>query len=251
MKGNGDNLLEIKNIQKDFKGVEVIRGVDLAVREKDRHAIIGPNGAGKTTLFHIITGNLVPSGGEIYYRGKEITRLPIHARTRLGISRSFQVTNLFSNLTVFDNILAGVRSKFGLRYSLTKNPYHVSELCDRTDGIIDRIDLKHVKNKLAKELPYGEQRALEVGIALSTDPQLILLDEPTAGMNKEGTKAFIKMIDALTKNVTLVIIEHDMDVVFTLASTLSVLHNGIIIASGNPEDVRKDSRVKDAYLGEE
>jgi branched-chain amino acid transport system ATP-binding protein len=244
-------LLGIRDIHKDFRGLDVLNGVDLSVKEGTRHAVIGPNGAGKTTLFHIITGSLKPSRGEINYQGNDITRLPIHRRSRLGMSRSFQVTNIFSNLTVFDNVLAGVRAKYGLRYSLIRNPHNMGVLRDKTDSIIEKIGLMHVKDRRARELAYGEQRALEIGITLSTEPELILLDEPTAGMTHEDTKAFIEMIDIVTRDLTLVIIEHDMDVVFSLASTLSVLHYGTILVSGEPNRVRKDQRVKDAYLGED
>ncbi len=251
MSTNTRELLSIKDIHKDFRGLEVLKGVDLSVAEGTRHAVIGPNGAGKTTLFHIITGNLDPSRGNIFYKGTDITRLPIHRRNRMGISRSFQVTNIFSDLTVFDNVLSGVRSHEGDRYSLLKNPHRSRKLREKSDDIIEKIGLTPVRDKVARELAYGEQRALEIGITLSTSPELILLDEPTAGMTREDTKAFIEMIDKVTRELTLVIIEHDMDVVFSLATTLSVLHYGKILISGKPDDVRKDQRVKDAYLGED
>lgn len=251
MNANTRELLSIRDIHKDFRGLEVLKGVDLPVMEGTRHAVIGPNGAGKTTLFHIVTGNIEPSRGTIYYQGSDITRLPIHRRSRLGISRSFQVTNIFSDLTVFDNVLSGVRSREGNRYSLIKNPHRIRKLREKSDEIIEKIGLMPVKDKVARELAYGEQRALEIGITLSTSPKLILLDEPTAGMTREDTQAFIKMIDKVTRDLTLVIIEHDMDVVFSLATTLSVLHYGKILISGKPDDVRKDQRVKDAYLGED
>ncbi|MBN1105091.1 MAG: ABC transporter ATP-binding protein [Deltaproteobacteria bacterium] len=251
MNSKSHEVLGIRDIHKDFRGLEVLKGVDMVVKERERHAVIGPNGAGKTTLFHIITGSLKPSQGQIHYQGNDISRLPIHKRSRLGMSRSFQVTNIFSNLTVFDNVLAGVRAKYGLRYNLVRNPHKVGALRDKTDRIIEKIGLMHAKHRPARELAYGEQRALEIGIALSTEPTLILLDEPTAGMTREDTRAFIQMIDMVTRDLTLVIIEHDMDVVFSLASTLSVLHYGTILVSGEPDQVRKDQRVKDAYLGED
>ena len=244
-------VLSIRDIHKDFRGLDVLKGVNLAVPEGTRHAVIGPNGAGKTTLFHIITGGHKPSRGEIHYKGHNITRLSIHRRSLLGISRSFQITNIFSNLTVFDNVLAGVRAESGIRYRLIGNPHKNSVVRHKTEAIIEKIGLMHVKDRPARELAYGEQRALEIGITLSTAPELILLDEPTAGMTREDTKAFIEMIDVVTRGLTLVIIEHDMDVVFSLASTLSVLHYGTILVSGRPDEVRKDQRVKDAYLGED
>jgi len=244
-------LLTIVDIHKDFRGLEVLKGVNLDVRKGERHAVIGPNGAGKTTLFHIITGSLKPSSGKIYYQNKDITHLAIHKRNQIGISRSFQVTNIFLNLNVFDNVLSGVRSRHGLRYNLVKNPKNIDELYEKTCSILEKIGLIHAKDRLARELAYGEQRALEIGITLSSEPDLILLDEPTAGMTREDTKSFIEMIDEVTRDITLVIIEHDMDVVFSLASRLSVLHYGTILVSGEPDQVRRDQRVKDAYLGED
>jgi len=251
MSAQAAELLNIQGIHLDFSGLQVLKGVDLPVAKGQRHALIGPNGAGKTTLFHIVTGSLKPSHGRILYKGEDITDLTVYARNRLGIGRSFQITNIFPNLTVFDNVMAGVQAHHGLRYNLLRNPRKMREITEKTEAILEWVSLRHARDQFARELPYGEQRALEIGLSLSTDPELLLLDEPTAGMSREDTRKFISMIDKLTRNLTLIIIEHDMDVVFSLASTISVLHYGAILVSGTPEEVQNDQRVKDAYLGED
>jgi branched-chain amino acid transport system ATP-binding protein len=220
------------------------------VGEKTRHAVIGPNGAGKTTLFNIISGKFKPSSGAILFKGEDISGRPCHALNRIGLSRSFQITNVFHELSVFDNILSGVRSRQGLRINFFKRPNRNRDLCAKTEAIIAEVGLADVKDQPASSLSYGQQRALEIGITLSTEPELILLDEPTAGMTREETEHAIRMIDRVTAGRTLIIIEHDMEVVFSLADAISVLHYGTILVTGAPEEIRNDQRVKDAYLGE-
>ncbi len=244
------DYLYIRNIHKDFSGLHVLTGVDFKVRAKERHAVIGPNGAGKTTLFNIISGKFKPSSGEILFKGKNIAGTPAHLLNRQGLARSFQITNVFQELSVFDNILSGVRSRFGLRYHFLKRPVQDRKIRDSVEEIIEMVGLSSVAHQPASSLSYGQQRALEIGITLSTDPELILLDEPTAGMTREETDHAIKMIDQVTAGRTLIIIEHDMEVVFSLADTISVLHYGTILISDTPEAIRCDQRVKDAYLGE-
>jgi branched-chain amino acid transport system ATP-binding protein len=242
--------LHIKDIHKDFSGLKVLTGVDFAVRQKERHAVIGPNGAGKTTLFNIISGKFKASSGAILFKGQDISGKPAHAISRFGLSRSFQITNVFQELSVFDNIRSGVRSRYGLRYHFFRRPDHNREINDRTQAIVEEVGLKDVMHMPVSVLSYGQQRALEIGITLSTEPELILLDEPTAGMTREETGQAIRMIDRVTAGRTLIIIEHDMDVVFSLADTISVLHYGTILVSGKPDEIRMDQRVKDAYLGD-
>ena len=244
------DYLHIQNIHKDFSGLKVLTGVEFKVKEKERHAVIGPNGAGKTTLFNIISGKFKPSSGAILFKGQDISGKPPHVLNRHGLSRSFQITNVFQELSVFNNILAGVRSHYGLRYHFFKKPDRDRNICERVEAIIDEVGLMDVKDQPANSLSYGKQRALEIGITLSTEPELILLDEPTAGMTREETDQAIKMIDKVTAGRTLIIIEHDMEVVFSLANTISVLHYGTILVSDTPEKIRNDQRVKDAYLGE-
>jgi branched-chain amino acid transport system ATP-binding protein len=245
------SLLAVKQVYKDFNGLEVLTGVDLDVLEKKRHAIIGPNGAGKTTLFNIISGRFKASRGYIEFKDNNIGSLSPHARNRLGMCRSFQITNVFNNLSVFVNVQAGVRCSRGLRYNLFKRPENMKEVNRRTEAILEKIGLSGERDIPAGELSYGQQRALEIGITLSTDPELILMDEPTAGMTREETGQAINLIDVATADHTLLIIEHDMNVIFSLADTISVLHHGTILASDTPEAIRNDQRVKDAYLGED
>ena len=242
--------LHIKDIHKDFSGLKVLTGVDFIVREKERHAVIGPNGAGKTTLFNIISGKFKATSGAILFKGRDISGKPAHAINRYGLSRSFQITNVFQELSVFENIRSGVRSRHGLRYHFFRRPDHDREINERTQAIVEEVGLKDVMHMPVSVLSYGQQRALEIGITLSTEPELILLDEPTAGMTREETGQAIRMIDRVTAGRTLIIIEHDMDVVFSLADTISVLHYGTILVSGKPDEIRNDQRVKDAYLGD-
>jgi branched-chain amino acid transport system ATP-binding protein len=245
-----NEYLHIQNIHKDFSGLKVLTGVDFKVTEKERHAIIGPNGAGKTTLFNIISGKFRPSSGAVLFKGKDISGKPPHVLNRHGLSRSFQITNVFQELSVFDNILSGARSRYGLRYHFFRNPIQDRNLTEKVEAIVAEVGLSNVKDHLASSLSYGLQRALEIGITLSTEPELILLDEPTAGMTRAETEQAIKMINQVTAGRTLIIIEHDMDVVFSLADTVSVLHYGTVLVSDTPEKIRNDQRVKDAYLGE-
>jgi len=242
--------LHVKDIHKDFSGLKVLTGVDFTVREKERHAVIGPNGAGKTTLFNIISGNFRASSGAILFKGRDISGKPAHALNREGLSRSFQITNVFQELSVFAHIRSGVRSRRGMRYHFFRRPDHSGEINERTQAIVEEVGLKDVQHMPVSALSYGQQRALEIGITLSTEPELILLDEPTAGMTREETGQAIRMIDRVTAGRTLIIIEHDMDVVFSLADTISVLHYGTILVSGKPDEIRNDQRVKDAYLGD-
>ncbi len=245
-----NNYLYIRDIHKDFSGLHVLTGVDFKVSEKERHAIIGPNGAGKTTLFNIISGKFKPTRGAVLMKGEDISGKPPHILNHRGLSRSFQITNVFHELSVLDNIRAGVRSRCGLRYHFFRQHDHNRMINEKTLKLVEEVGLKNVVNEPASSLSYGQQRALEIGITLSTEPELILLDEPTAGMTREETNQAIKMIDRVTAGKTLIIIEHDMEVVFSLADTISVLHYGTILVSGKPDEIRNDQRVKDAYLGE-
>ncbi len=245
------DCLEIIDVYKDYSGLAVLSGVQFTVKRKERHAVIGPNGAGKTTLFNIISGKFRASSGTIRFKGQDISRKSAYALNRLGISRSFQITNVFQELSVFENIRSGVRSRYGLRYHFLRKPDSNARINERTAAIAENLGLKDVLHVPVSALSYGQQRALEIGIALSTDPDLILLDEPTAGMTREETVQAIETIDRVTAGLTLIIIEHDMDVVFSLADTISVLHYGKILISGAPDIIRSDQRVKDAYLGED
>ncbi|BEQ14518.1 ABC transporter ATP-binding protein [Desulfoferula mesophila] len=244
-------ILQVQGIQKDFSGLKVLTGVDFEVGARERFAVIGPNGAGKTTLFNIISGKFRPSAGRVVFDGRDISSLPPYTRARLGMARSFQITNIFQRLSALDNILAGVRSRAGLRHHLLRRPHHDRDLMERSEEILARVGLAEQRHTPAQELAYGQQRALEMGVTLSLEPKLVLLDEPTAGMSRQETEDAIAMIQRVTRDTACVIIEHDMNVVFSLADRISVLHYGVMLACGKPEEIRADQRVKDAYLGEE
>jgi branched-chain amino acid transport system ATP-binding protein len=243
------SILELTDVRKDFSKLVVLRGIDMSVEEGARHAIIGPNGAGKTTLFNVITGKHQASYGTIIFKGINIAGYSAHVRNRLGLARSFQINNAFFGLDVFENVRSGVRSRFGLRYSFISGPGARPEIDETTWQILKQVGLAEFAAVPARELSYGRQRGLEIAMALSTNPELILLDEPTAGMTREETLEAVEIIERVTAGRTLIIIEHDMEVVFSLADTVTVLHNGIVLVSGPPDLVRQDERVKDAYLG--
>src|SRR5512136_664069 len=244
------NILETKGLYHDFKGLEVLFDVNLQVEEGERHAVIGPNGAGKTTLFNVITGTYHPSRGEVFFKGKEITGSRPHEMARLGMGRSFQITSTFNRLTTFQNIRLAVLSKMGLRFHFFRKVDKLHEVTKETDEILKRINLTAERNMPASVLSYGKHRSLEISLALATDPDLIMLDEPTAGMSRDETHYAVELIRRLTEGKTVVIIEHDMDVVFSLADRITVLHYGQILASGPPAEIKQNQAVKDAYLGE-
>lgn len=243
-------ILEVKELYKNFGDTKVINGVSILVTQGSRHAVIGPNGAGKTTLFNLLSGRYKPSEGEILFKGTDISGLPPHRLSRLNISRSFQIINFFPKLTVFENIHAVIMSKHRIRYNFIRNLNKWGNIKTATLQVLDQINLLDKKDVMANYLSYGEQRALEVGLAIASDPELILLDEPTAGMSIDETRQMIKLIDAVTAGKTLIIIEHDMEVVFSLADVVTVMNYGTIVASGKPEEIRGDRRIKEIYLGE-
>jgi branched-chain amino acid transport system ATP-binding protein len=245
------NILELRGIYKDFEGLEVLFGIDLEIKEGERHAIIGPNGAGKSTLFNLITGKYLPSRGKIFFKGKDITGKNPFKLNRLGMARSFQIVNIFSTMTVFENVRNVILSKNKIYYNMFSLLSKMDGINTHAEKLLEQIGLLERKDAIAGELSYGQQRALEIGLTIATDPQLILLDEPTAGMSSEETRDAVKLIERVTEGKTLVIVEHDMEVVFSIASRISVIYYGEVLASGPPEEIRNDQRVKDAYLGEE
>jgi len=244
-----NGLLEIEQLSRYFGALSAVNGVSLAVAARERRAIIGPNGAGKTTLFNLITGHLVPSGGRIVFDGAPITGLPIHAVARRGLSRSFQRTNVFPRLSVSENLrLAAAAAEPG-SYRLIGSIGALSGPLARVHDVAEAVGLAERLGELAGRLSYGEQRQLEVGIALATRPKLLLLDEPTAGMSPEETHRMTRLLAGLPREMTLLIIEHDMDVVFSLADRITVLHYGEVLTEGPPDAVRADPRVYEVYLG--
>jgi branched-chain amino acid transport system ATP-binding protein len=245
------NILELKEVYKDFDGLEVLFGINLAIQEGERHAIIGPNGAGKSTLFNLITGKYLPSRGKILFRGQDITGTSPFKLNRRGMARSFQITNIFRTMSVFQNVRNAILSKNKIRYNMFSRLSRMDEVNSQTETMLEQIGLQGRKDNTAGELSYGQQRALEIGLTIATDPDLILLDEPTAGMSSEETREAVKLIERVTQGKTLVVVEHDMEVVFRIANRISVLYYGQVLASGFPEEIRNDQKVKDAYLGEE
>jgi len=243
--------LELKGIYKDFEGLEVLFDINLEVHERERHAIIGPNGAGKSTLFNLINGKYRPSKGKIFLKGEAITGANPFKLTRMGMARSFQITNIFRTMTVFENVRNSILSKNRVRYNVFSCLSRMGEINRETEKLLHEIGLLERKDNIAGELSYGQQRALEIGLAIATDPDLILLDEPTAGMSSEETREAVKLIRRVTEGKTLIIVEHDMEVVFSIADRISVLYYGKVLASGLPGEIRNDQKVKDAYLGEE
>jgi branched-chain amino acid transport system ATP-binding protein len=245
------SILELKGIYKDFEGLQVLFDINLGVQERERHAIIGPNGAGKSTLFNLITGKYRPSRGRIFLKGEAITGANPFKLNRMGMARSFQITNIFRTMTVFENVRNAILSKNRIRYNVFSRLSKMDEISRQTEQVLCEIGLLERKDNIAGELSYGQQRALEIGLAIATDPEIILLDEPTAGMSSEETREAVKLIQQVTEGKTLIIVEHDMEVVFSIADRISVLYYGKILACGLPGEIRNDQKVKDAYLGEE
>jgi branched-chain amino acid transport system ATP-binding protein len=242
-------ILKLQDVFKDFSGLEILCGVSLEILEGERHAIIGPNGAGKSTVFNIITGLYRPSRGRIFFQDKDITGWPTYRISRMGLSRSFQITTIFPKMTVFENIRNVIVSKLNHRFTWTTLLGGSKEIQRETDRIIDWLRLKEVRNVPAFEMSYGWQRRLEVALTLAWDPNLILLDEPTAGVDVKETRAFVQYIQEATVGKTLVIIEHDMDVVFNLADRITVLNRGQVLITGSLNEVRENEEVQRAYAG--
>ena len=241
--------LELQNVHKRFGKSEIIRGAQLAVRPGERVAVIGPNGAGKSTLFNLISGRFPASSGVIRLHGQDITRLRPYQINRLGLARSFQVSNLFTRLSVFENIRCALLWSLGHRYAFWKFLADLDDVNDRAEQLLEMIRLDKRRDVLAMNLTYAEARALEIGITIAGGASVILLDEPTAGMSKSETSRFIQLIREVTEGRTLLTVEHDMGVVFGLADKIAVLVYGEVIAFDTPERVRADARVQEAYLG--
>ncbi len=241
--------LELKGVEKKFGSTNIIRGVNLKVKKGEIHSLIGPNGAGKSTLYNLISGVHKVTSGNIIFNGKKIENLPSYEIFRLGLSRSFQITNIFPKLSVFENIRCGLLWNANYKYSLTKILDNDIKINHETDKILEQISLSKFAKEDAGLLSYADQRALEIGITIAGGAETILLDEPTAGMSKSETDRATNLIRSISKNRTIVIVEHDMGVVFDLSDTISVLVYGQIICSDTPINVKNDKKVKEAYLG--
>ncbi len=241
--------LELKNLRKSFGKTEIIRGINLAVTPGERVAIIGPNGAGKSTLFNLISGRFEPSSGDVLLGGQRINGKKPFEINRMGLSRSFQITNIFPKLSVFENLRCGVLWSLGYKYTFLKFLANLHDANARAEELMAMIKLDKKRDVLATNLTYAEQRALEIGITIAGGAGVILLDEPTAGMSRSETSRFITLIKDVTVGKTLLTVEHDMGVVFGLADKIAVVVYGEIIAYDVPEAVRADQRVQEAYLG--
>ncbi len=249
MSANHPYALELKGLRKSFGKTEIIRGIDLAVNAGERIAIIGPNGAGKSTLFNLISGRFEPSGGQVLLNGTRIDGKKPYEINRLGLSRSFQITNIFPKLSVFENLRCGVLWSLGYKYTLFRFLSRLDDANERTKELMHMVQLDHKSDVLAVNLTYAEQRALEIGITIAGGANVILLDEPTAGMSKSETTRFIQLIKKVTVGKTLLTVEHDMGVVFGLADKIAVVVYGEVLAYDVPDAVRASQRVQDAYLG--
>ena len=243
--------LKLNNLKKSFGNTEIIKGVNLSISDNEIHAIIGPNGAGKSTLFNLISHRFEVTDGQIIMNGTDVTLKNAQEISRMGLSRSFQITNIFPKMTVRENIRCSLLWHYGYKYSFFHRISSLKDVNNKTDQLLEQVNLTSKSDLEANLLTYAEQRALEIGITISSDPSIILLDEPTAGMSKIETSQTVDLIKKVTKNKTLLMVEHDMGVVFDLADKISVLVDGRIIATDIPKNIKDNKSVQEAYLGKE
>lgn len=246
-----NTLLETKDLTIHFGGHTAVDHVSLSFQEKELKSIIGPNGAGKTTYFNLISGQLKPSNGEIFYKGQAIQHLPPHKRTKLGIGRSFQITNVFPNLTVLENVRLAVQSRENILYSMLRHYKHFTSLEEEALKYLAQVNLESKAYHIAATLAHGEKRKLEIAILLALDSELLLLDEPTAGMSLEEVPAIIQLIRDIRdrRDRTIILIEHKMDLVLNLSDSIAVLFHGKLLADSSPQEIMKNEQVQSAYLG--
>jgi branched-chain amino acid transport system ATP-binding protein len=249
MPGSGNGvLLTLEKVCKSFGGLIAVNHASIEVRKGELRALIGPNGAGKTTLLNLITGIHTATAGRILFKGEDITRLPPDRISHRGISRTLQITSLFSGLTVYENIWAAAQSRRRFFNPLAR-PERWTDVREKTEGMLELTGLADKAQTVCSELSYGDQRILEVGIALSTDPELLLLDEPTAGLSTQESMALVKRIRAMLLGQTIVLVEHDMGVVMELSDRITVLHYGDVLAEGTPAEIMGNDQVRKVYLG--
>jgi branched-chain amino acid transport system ATP-binding protein len=245
------DLLRVKNLSKRFGGIVATDALNITIPEGELHAVIGPNGAGKTTLIDQLTGQLMPDSGSIHFAASDITALPMPARSALGLARSFQITSLFLDLSVLDNVALAVQTHAGHSFHFWRNARSEAELRDPARAALARVGLKVREDLPASALSHGEHRQLELAMALASKPRMLLLDEPMAGLGPEESARMVTMLRELKKELTILLVEHDMEAVFALADRITVLVYGRVIASGRPEEIRNNAQVRDAYLGEQ
>jgi branched-chain amino acid transport system ATP-binding protein len=244
-------LLRVAALSKRFGGLLASDQISLEVPSGELHAIIGPNGAGKTTLIGQLTGELASDAGVIHFDGRDITTLPVHRRSRLGLARSFQVTSVFSDFTALDNVALAVQAHAGHSFRFWRNARREPALREPARAALERLSLAHRTDVVVSQLSHGEHRQLEIAMALATRPRMLLLDEPMAGMGPEESARMVRMLRELKRQLTVLLIEHDIEAVFALADRITVLVNGRVIASGPPAAIRANAQVRDAYLGEQ
>jgi len=242
-------LLETINLTKQFGALQAIKDVNLRIDEKTIHSVIGPNGAGKTTFFNTVAGVFLPTSGRILLQGNDITSSKVYERSHLGIGRSYQVTSIFPELSVKENIRLAVQSRSNSNFSIFQNANRLRDVESKTTIILEEVGLKVIALEKAGAVSYGYQRSLEVGIALATNPILLLLDEPTSGMPPEEARRMMNLIKRISQGLTVLLVEHHMEVVMTISDRITVLHQGKVIAEGRPEEVQKNESVQRAYLG--
>lgn len=244
-------LLQVDGLVKSYGGLRATDHASLSVRAGEMHALIGPNGAGKTTLIQLISGALAPNAGRIQFDGMDITRMPMHQRVAHGLARSFQITSIFNRLSVWDNLALAVQAHAGHSLNFWRPARRDAARYAQAAEVAERVGLMHQINQLAGALSHGEQRQLEVGLALATRPKLLLLDEPMAGMGPDESERMLSLLQGLRGETTLLLVEHDMNAVFRLADRISTLVSGRVIACGTPEEIRQHPEVRLAYLGDD
>jgi branched-chain amino acid transport system ATP-binding protein len=246
-----DAALSVERVSKNFGGLAAVKEVSIQVGRGERRGILGPNGAGKTTLFNLIAGDLRPTAGRIVLHGRDITDLPNHRRAYLGMARTFQITNLFPNMAVMDNLLLAAQALHRSKFSMVRPIQGQRRIVERAERILEQVKMGDLRDIRVKELSYGVQRQLEVALALVEEPKILLLDEPTAGLSPAESAEMVALLKGLDSGITMLIIEHDMDVAFELTDRLTVMHEGSVLADGPKDEVRGNRTVQEIYLGHE
>ncbi len=244
-------IFETVNLRKEFGALVAVADVSIKVRKNSLHAIIGPNGAGKTTFFNLLSGNIEPTSGQVLFKGRDITHQPVHRTIHFGIGRSFQITNIFPNLTVFENIRLASQALGKDNFKFLRDAFSFKKYEERTQEVIERVGLANRAGTFARTLPHGDQRKLELGMILAPDPEVLLLDEPTAGMAAEQVPELIALIQEIQKagNKTVMLVEHNMNVVMSVSDVITVMHQGQVLAEGTPAEIAANETVQTAYLG--
>lgn len=241
-------VLETRNLTKRFGALIAISGVNLKIGN-GIHSIIGPNGAGKTTLFNLLTGFLRPDKGKVFFRGIEITDLPPFAISHMGLARSFQITSIFPDLTVHENVRIAAQSRLRASYNFLTPYAGLKGVAEKTKKVLEQVGLSQWAGSIGKTLPYGLQRCLDLAIALATEPKLILLDEPTSGMSMEDIGRVLDLVQQISRDIPMILVEHNIDVVMSISDVVTVLYQGMVLSQGTPSEIRSDPQVQKAYLG--